>query len=179
MRKDRVAEWILQLVCARERAESTVGDLVETAATRGEVWFWASVWRTAASLFWQGLTSDPREILRLAFRGFLLNLSLLAVFFLGFAAPGTTMHRILSFFSFIVSYICHLEVGCWVARRAPGRELQACMATIFLPMAVGTYLLLAFALDTNEPQGSAMFDVMLNQIPCLLGAILVRKRATS
>jgi hypothetical protein len=51
-----IAEWILALVTRQDRAMSTTGDLTEEAATRGVVWFWSHVVRTAASLLWRHVT---------------------------------------------------------------------------------------------------------------------------
>jgi hypothetical protein len=39
MHKDRIAEFLLESVTTPERAVSTLGDLRETAAARGEAWF--------------------------------------------------------------------------------------------------------------------------------------------
>jgi hypothetical protein len=69
----RIAEWLLESVTTRERAASTVGDLRETAATRGEAWFWASVLGAAGALLWRGMVAEPRRMLGLAFRGLLMT----------------------------------------------------------------------------------------------------------
>ena len=53
MRDDRIAEILLEAVTRRERAASIVGDLRETSATRGEMWFWAGTVRAAFSLLWR------------------------------------------------------------------------------------------------------------------------------
>ena len=72
----RIAEWVLELVTAHERAASTVGDLRESAATRGEAWFWSSVLRTMGSLLWRGIIAEPRMMLWLALRAWLVGLGL-------------------------------------------------------------------------------------------------------
>jgi hypothetical protein len=59
MREGRIAEWILSLVSAPDRAASTVGDLLEDAVTRGWFWFWMCIARTTVSFLGQGLTAAP------------------------------------------------------------------------------------------------------------------------
>jgi hypothetical protein len=72
MRNAAVAEWILTLVATPDRAASTVGDLVEEAASRGSLWFWSCVLRTAGSHLWHDLTVSPLRMLGLAFRWLLM-----------------------------------------------------------------------------------------------------------
>src|ERR1035437_2113127 len=62
MHSVHIAEWILALVTTRDRAASTVGDLTEGAATRGVVWFWCGVLRTAASLLWRDVAEHPARV---------------------------------------------------------------------------------------------------------------------
>ena len=51
MHKAQIAELILSLFTSRERAASTVGDLIENAPGGGNWSFWSGVSRTAFSLF--------------------------------------------------------------------------------------------------------------------------------
>ena len=51
MPKYRIAEWLLVLVTSRERAVSIVGDMMESAATQGSVWFWSSLLPATASRY--------------------------------------------------------------------------------------------------------------------------------
>ena len=69
MHSIHIAEWILSLVTSRDRAASTVGDLMEQAADRGIVWFWSGILRTAASLLWRGVVENNARVARLAFVG--------------------------------------------------------------------------------------------------------------
>lgn len=69
MRKVAMAEWILSLVLAPDRAGTTVGDLVEEASTRGVVWFWSSVLWTALSHLWRDLSAAPFRLVKLALWG--------------------------------------------------------------------------------------------------------------
>lgn len=59
MRDDRIAEWLLSLVTPPTRARSTVGDLLEGAASRGRCWFWLCVVRTAVALLRASLHAAP------------------------------------------------------------------------------------------------------------------------
>ena len=194
MRKDRIAEWLLESVTTHERAASTVGDLMESAATRGDGWFWSSVLRTVASLMWRGVAADPRGMLGLAFRGWLLAtvsqiaLVLLLLFGLfeigvrmlvsngstglGAIAGGVTtvMIGIIAFGSmFLVQY----WVGRWVARRAPNREMSACLALTILQVILA--LAIAVALRQSIP-ASLLSSIAI--IPCFFGALSVRRHAT-
>jgi len=140
MRKDRIAEWLLDRVTTHERAASTVGDLRETAVTRGGAWFWWSVMRTAASLLWRGMVADPREMLGLAFRAWLVSLGLAAVvsfaglFVAGMVFGAMAMRHSTGGLGAVSGgfgdvemmpaatasmMLCQFVVGRWIARRAP------------------------------------------------------------
>ncbi len=80
MHNVNIAEWILALVTTRDRAASTVGDLAEVAATRGVVWFWSGVLRTAASLLWRDVAERPARITGLAFFGLAVYIGIDLVF---------------------------------------------------------------------------------------------------
>ena len=69
MHSTHLAEWILGLVTSRDRAASTVGDLVEEASSRGAVWFWSGIVRIAASLLWRGVAENPLRLAGVAFIG--------------------------------------------------------------------------------------------------------------
>ncbi len=80
-----VAEWILALVTSRDRAASTVGDLMEQGPERGVIWFWSGVLRTVASLLWRGLTENSARVAKLAFLGLAVcvGIDMLHAFFTG------------------------------------------------------------------------------------------------
>ena len=142
MRKDRIAEWLLVLVTSRERAGSIVGDLVESADTQGSVWFWSSVLRAASALIWRGFASNPRGLLGLAFFGWLMGLLLTLVSFFTSVLVGGVLVKISGITGrtfdvavvagIIVAALCQFLVGCWIARRAPGRELSAWLALLIM-----------------------------------------------
>jgi hypothetical protein len=52
----RIAEWILELLMTRERAEAVAGDLRE--AGRGAFWFWRDVFTTMIASIWGDFRSD-------------------------------------------------------------------------------------------------------------------------
>src|SRR5580698_146898 len=98
MHNDRIAEWLLESVTTPERAASTVGDLREIAATRGEVWFWANVLGTTASLLWRAMVADKRRTLGLAIRAWLLSLVMgtavtIVCIFIIFLSLGLTLEN--------------------------------------------------------------------------------------
>jgi hypothetical protein len=76
MRKAQIAELILSLFTSRDRAASTVGDLMENALGHGGWWFWSGVSRTALSLFWSSFSAEPYFVAGIAIRGLMLNLTL-------------------------------------------------------------------------------------------------------
>ena len=133
-----IAERILALVTTADRAASTVGDLTEVAATRGAVWFWSGVIRTAASLLWSDIAERPARFTGLAFAGLavyvvidLLFAGLSGVaFFLAAMPDGHPLHMDslgwrLWFLAPVVTG--SLLIGRLLARWAPGRELAACV----------------------------------------------------
>jgi hypothetical protein len=79
MRRVALAEWILALTVAPDRAATTVGDLVEDASTRGVLWFWSSVLWTALSHLWRDLSAAPFRLVKLALWGCVVEFLLLIV----------------------------------------------------------------------------------------------------
>ena len=80
MHNVNIAEWILALVTTRDRAASTVGDLAEGAATRGAVWFWSGVLRTAASLLWRDIVEQSARFTGLALIGLTVYIGIDLIF---------------------------------------------------------------------------------------------------
>jgi hypothetical protein len=80
MHGNDIAEWILALVTSRDRAASPVGDLTEEAATRGVIWFWSGVLRTAASLLWRDVAEQPVRTIGLACFGITIYMGMDLVF---------------------------------------------------------------------------------------------------
>ena len=133
MRNDATAEWILSLVS--DNAASTVGDLVEEASSRGALWFWASVLRTAGSHFWRDLSASPLAMVGLAFWGLTASV---------FAGVGLLLlvNLILRDSNWqiplgnVLTCTAGPLLGGWsVARRSSGRELPAAFAVSALSAA--------------------------------------------
>ncbi len=138
MHSINVAEWILALVTTTDRATSTVGDLTEGAATRGMVWFWSGILRTAASLLWRDVAARPARVTGLAFLGLAVYIvvDLLFAFLSGVAffwAAMTSGHQLhldslgwkLWFIAPVL--VSSLLIGRILAHWAPRRELAACV----------------------------------------------------
>jgi hypothetical protein len=142
MHSIHIAEYILGLVTSRDRAASTVGDLVEGAATRGAAWFWSGILRTAASLLWRGVAENPVRVTGVAFTGLAVDVatSLLLAGLSGvafFVAARSGHPAQLSSIWWIIgldapALLMLLLIGRMLARWAPGRELSACLAYAIL-----------------------------------------------
>ena len=151
MHNATVAEWILSLVATPDRAASTVGDLVEEATSRGTLWFWSSVLRTAGSHLWHDLTVSPLRMLGLAFRWFLtcwFLRSLLLIFvnlvWIGILEPlGVSAYDAAGYglpmppwgYPVVEVVACTaipFLVGWKVARWSDGREMAAALAVVVL-----------------------------------------------
>jgi hypothetical protein len=205
MHRDRIAEWILAQVTSRERAASTVGDLVETAATRGPAWFWSSVLGTAASLLWRGIATDPRGMLGLAFCGWAVSVGLLvgcmvclalvvqllaaactALSHSGYVRLGAESWRLIVRLNSAAAVwgvltLCQFQVGRWIARRVPRRELSACMALLLLQFVLwvfGVGVTIATGQSGRLPILGRGIQSLGLSLPCVLGSLWVRRRAT-
>jgi hypothetical protein len=155
--KVRSAEWILSQVLPPDRAASTIGDWLEDAPKRGNIWFWSCVLRTTTSAIRNDLTDRPFGMLGLTLRGCLVCalLTWLAVslwftamspFFIAFAIckglkiaiPGAVNAIWLvsgTLTGLFAQAWCQYQTGRWIARRAPGREMAACLVfCLLLPM---------------------------------------------
>jgi hypothetical protein len=134
----RFAQWILALITTPDRAASTVGDLMEGAATRGVVWFWSGVLQTAVSLLWRDVVGQPARVTGLAFLGLAIYIGVDLAFagLSGFAfygaarATGLPPHlESLSWKLWFIApvLVSSLFIGRMLARWAPSRELAACV----------------------------------------------------
>jgi|SRR5579862_9623741 len=187
MHSMHIAEWILGLVTSRDRAASTVGDLVEVGADRGVIWFWSGILRTAASLVWRGFAENPVRVMGVAFLGLAVDVTasvLLAavsgiVFF--FAARNGHQAQLNSAWCTIGLEAPVLVISLWIgrilARWAPGRELSACLA---YGIAGSVFSLVLMFVDSGGLGLSALLGVFLSdaaqRIPVLAGAVWGRHR---
>jgi hypothetical protein len=188
MPRDHIAERLLASVTTPDRAQSILGDLRESAATRGELWLWASVLRTAASLSWRGVVDDRRAMFVLALRAWLLSLglsslailtgSLLGGLLVGALAMRNSSFAISAFGSaawralFIaLTSVGQFLVGRWIGRRSPSREISACLAFTMLQGALQCPVVLV---------NGATWELALYFLThgfCFLGALSVRRHA--
>jgi hypothetical protein len=203
MRKAHIAELILSLFTSRERAASIVGDLIENA-TGGAIWFWSCVFRTALSLLWSDLADEPAFIAGLGFRGLLLNLSLNLALFISIvilsvifgvlvgsglvSGPAGITLRAFWVLGAIAVFTVNFQTGQWIARRARGREMAACIAFVIIQtivLAIGELLFRGMLVTylqnptIGAPQPritgvSIMITQCLAWISLLAGAIRVR-----
>jgi len=201
MRNAQLAEWILSLVTSPERAAATVGDLMENASELGM--FWLGVLRTAGSLLWREFAEDPANLMGLAFRGFLLQFALLLAFFALFLIPvglagliaGLFWNPTANVFDFSVfatvgqvlgiglTLLVSFQVGRWMARRSPGRELAPVIAFTILDFAISSAAGMIFLRQDTLSQFLLSLVLgfvwsTLYQIPAFAGAVWVRTKQT-
>jgi hypothetical protein len=142
--------------------------------------------------------ADSGRMLGLAFRAWLvsLGLSLLVVLGLGLVA-GLLLGVLTTRYStgavsggfltmsvvptlVIVIALCQFWVGRWIARRAPGRELPACLAFALLQWILEWTVVIALGLATKDKEltitASGGLGYMLTHFSCFFGALTVRHR---
>jgi hypothetical protein len=197
MREARIAQLILSLATTPDRAASTVGDLLEGADTRGSLWFWSSVLRTAGSLCWRDFCSAPLRMIWLGFWGFL------AAFFYGTAPmaalgllvflavrigpnPNPPTNPLWVWPLLIASEIFGAVFAGWeVARSSKGRELAAAFSVTFMVAAFYALTVYLSALQfrrIGRPYPSrelALAQDCLEVFCVFLGAVLCRLASTS
>jgi hypothetical protein len=193
MRKVQIAEWILGLVTSRDRAASTVGDLIEQAAARGVLWFWSGALRTAASLLWRGVAENPVRVTAVGLIGLgvdivasLLLAGLTGVLFFVIATgavfgtvgawSGHQLHPGFAWWT-VLQLVISVWIGRMLARWAPGRELGACVAYGILG---SIFSLCAYVIFPGGLGFSTLFWVFLGDVaqrtPVLAGAVWGRHR---
>jgi hypothetical protein len=187
MHNAAVAEWIVSLVVAPDRAASTVGDLVEEASLRGALWFWSCVLRTAGSHLWHDLTVSPLRMLGLAFWG--VGASWLLTMLVGAFVVMVRMKLVESvpawepFYGLVVvCFAAPLLAGWELGRRADGRELSAALAvaTLFAALYVLSLYLSAMQVRRiGRPWPGMEHALAVNcaqALSVIAGAILFRRR---
>ena len=188
------AEWLLRSVTTRELAASTVSNYRQASKTRGGPRFWGRVWGAAAKLLWRGMASEKRYMAGMAFQGLLASFVVqLFVMIMLFAISA--VHTLLTANSAglggtsggvqfngpwtsgwgaeCLSMAGEFFVGRWIARRAPGRELPACLALAVLRLTLAALLMLIVGADWS----GNVSGVLLTDMFCFFGALTVRHRA--
>ena len=190
MPKDRIAEWLLVLVTSRERAASIVGDIMESSATRGRIWWWSAVLRAASSLLWGSFAASPRGMLGLAFRAWLMGvfLGMSSIIFASILGGALKIYGIAQqTLTVAVFILCQFFVGRWMAWRAPGRELSAWLALLIMgqfPIALQLLLYivrlaLGYPISHDWAWQPLDWTSGLMYLSCLAGTIWVREHAVT
>jgi hypothetical protein len=148
MDNGRAAEWILSLALPPDRAAGALGDLLEDAGERGNIWFWSCVFRTLVSRIWSDLTERPGHMATLALRGCIVGafltgaavllwfVAMTPFFFISAALAGlkislpATVREISWGLASVMGLAAEswgaFQTGRWIARRAPaGKWLPA------------------------------------------------------
>jgi hypothetical protein len=202
MRNAQVAEWILSLVTTSERASATVGDLMENGAIGSAFRFWIGVLRTAFSLLWREFSGDSARMMGLAWRGTLLQVLIFLVLGIAFDFMGLLSgpswrptdstwianHSIVNVVGQALSVglvlLVSFQVGCWMARRSPGRELAPVVAYTILSFILATVA----GLIWDRQQSLSQFILglapglawnVLIETPTFAGAVWVRRKRLS
>lgn len=187
MHSTHIAEWILGLVTNRDRAVSTVGDLVEEASSRGVVWFWSGILRIAASLLWRGVAENPLRLAGVAFIGLAVDvlvsllvaaLSGLVFFFVAWSGHQVQGNPVwLTIGLDAPTLLVSLWIGRILARWAPGRELSACLAYGILGSLFSLVMMFVApsGLGVSALIGAFLSD-LLQRTPVLAGAVWGRHR---
>jgi hypothetical protein len=176
MTKSSIAEWILSQVFPPDRAASTVGDWMEDADKRGNIWFWWNVLRTAVSAIWSDFTESPRFILVLALRSSAPVTYVLVILYQILLPHFVRKALLVQCALLSVAWIVCLGVvtGRWIARRAPGREAAVCIAASLVPMVVIRLVTLFLPRFRSGPSIVAQGVVL--GISLLTGALWLRRR---
>jgi hypothetical protein len=181
MRETVLAEWILALTVPPDRAATTVGDLMEVARTRGPLWFWSSVVRTASRHFLQALCASPLRMFDLAVLGWLsemfplgvpLGFAWLSALFLSVALRGAT--PTLAACAAVVGFVViPFFAGRKTASRVPGQELPAAFAQSLLGTTI--WILVLYLAAIHVPT-SVIVMLCARSVFVMAGAIWFRSR---
>jgi len=133
--RSRVAEFVLSCVLPAERAGAVMGDFLEEAGARGQVWFWSSVVRTVVSRVKSDFLEGPLTMIRVGGLGFLRN-ALFPLLFFGLLlaavkvlkAPDMKLARLLEWPVYILWPIWIFLGGRWAGRKGEGREIASALA---------------------------------------------------
>lgn len=163
MRTDDVAEFLLSLALPPERVAPAVGDLLEERPQRGAFWFWRSLAGLAGAGLGRTLAADPRQWLRLAFRGVLqawFNAGLCGLLLVVLLVPRWVTadwagQRYVQAAAMTVLWFAfawaRFSVGRYLADEARGRELAALLAFCVCEAALCLLLPAAIALLRGRP----------------------------
>jgi hypothetical protein len=176
---------------------------MENVDSGGVFWFWIGVLRTAFSMLWREFFDEPARMMGLAVGGVVLELVMMVAFVTCAALLGAVLGGILhltgtpdgpqpvlaalgwALARAIVWGLVPLQVGCWLARRAPGRELAPCVAFMIFDVVVwgslglmwegAQYSLFQFVVKFL----STLAMSALYMLPMIAGAAWVRRKRMS
>ncbi len=179
MRRAQIAQSILELVTTKDRAASTVGDLVEESQAHNALWFWAAITRIVASSIWGDFRAALCKVLVLALVAYPLSLSIVLLIagvygvVLEFATLGQPPHpSVMRGIELAAAFF----VGRWAARRVPGREIAIAFAMMAMDLIMGLGVLLVAKYQgwTGDLGLNARFA--LNFVVYFATAVYTRKR---
>jgi hypothetical protein len=172
MRKARIAEWILELVLRRERAASTVGDLIEEAGARGASWFWVNIAGTFVSAVWGQFRAEPWRGAALGLLGYAFGfaISLLIIFVESQIIPLPSWQWQAAQHANSVSV--SLLIGFWIAHLAKGREFSASLAVL----GVALIFMAALNLHLRGPVGFHAVGFAEFCLALFAGPVMARRR---
>jgi hypothetical protein len=195
MHKDRLAEAILALFTTRERAASTVGDLLESDAAPFS--FWTHVVRTAVSLFWRDVRTEPVYMARLALCGMAMmwvNFLCLILMMTAFGMIAILLMKFTPWWSHAGDWLVTadgilfkaaqiplgFQLGSWIALRARSREIASAFTFAMFGLAASWIILnLIDVFRTGRPlqdPSSTVLSHLLIDLPLLAGAIYTRRK---
>ena len=169
-----LAAWLVNLVAAREQAETILGDLLEefsgialrSGAASARRWYWRQSVRTVAHLIRGQVRHAPIQAIAFAVCGFLLYV--LVERALQMSAQAFVAHSPVYYFvnaaafwraiDDVGRYLMPLVVGWAIARAARGREMMAVLSVVIT--ATGWILsIYASWLLANRAAGRSIFPI--------------------
>jgi hypothetical protein len=205
---------LLSLVTTRDRAVSVAGDLLEASEAQGAAQFWLLVVRTTVRQAWREIAAAPFGMAGAAVRGWFVGLRISLVALVTLGLPVSIVLALLKFGfhvdpfgwtipllgEFLAGLLIPFQVGRWMARRYPGREVAGCFSLVTLELAIGicmTFIVWAtigsgglarWGFSPSEIAAlpwegnlfhflaSAIFWSVLDLVPLLAGAAFARAR---
>lgn len=186
MDRAEIGERILSLSMAPAVASATIGDLLETGASRNSFWFWSNVFQALLTTAWRNLMEQPLSVIGLAVRGSVVQYlgSLLVLAIIRGAAwfipalvlvPGRPAWLLLSL---TLVAVAPFIAGLWIARRTSNNVFVVCVVmTMISPLiqaGINAVFLLSFYGIRNAPLWLNWWEGFF-MVPYISGALIVRR----
>ena len=176
--KPRVAEWILSQVLPPGRTASMVGDWLEDAEKRGNIWFWSCVFRTAIAGLWDDFAGNPATTVGIGLIGFarcvLVPFGIILFTDTAFGITSSS-HWQFALTFYLLQAWWYFQTGCWISRRSRGHELAGCVAVSLVGWAA-----LPLELHLSHIQSASSSYLLLvglaHDLTLLTGALSMRHR---